>query len=101
MLKVGSRLKSTVCTTEAMVIAIASDDLQISCGGALMADASDASDASGNVQPEFSEGCLLGKRYVNADSNVELLCVKAGEGSLSIDGVALTLKDAKPLPSSD
>jgi hypothetical protein len=30
-----------------------------------------------------------------------LLCVKAGQGSLSIAGAALQLKDAKPLPSSD
>jgi hypothetical protein len=32
---------------------------------------------------------------------VELLCVKAGRGSLSIDGVPLRTKDAKSLPSSD
>ena len=27
--------------------------------------------------------------------------VKPGQGSLSVDGVALTVKGAKPLPSSD
>jgi hypothetical protein len=43
----------------------------------------------------------MGKRYVDADSVYELLCVKPGKGSLSVDGVALGIKDAKPLPASD
>jgi hypothetical protein len=30
-----------------------------------------------------------------------LLCTKAGAGSLALDGRALGLKEAKPLPSSD
>ena len=40
-------------------------------------------------------------RYVDADGAYELLCVKPGKGSLSVDGVALVTKDAKPLPASD
>jgi hypothetical protein len=36
-----------------------------------------------------------------AAGTVELLCVKAGQGSLSIAGVRLKIKDAKTLPSSD
>jgi hypothetical protein len=43
----------------------------------------------------------MGKRYVNASGSFELLCVRPGKGSLSIDGIALTTKDAKPLPASD
>ena len=43
----------------------------------------------------------MGKRYVDEAGRVELLCVKAGKGSLAIDGVALKTKDAKSLPSSD
>ena len=46
-------------------------------------------------------GSLLGKRYVNAAGNLELLCVKPGDGSLAADGESLVLKEAKPLPSSD
>jgi len=38
---------------------------------------------------------------VDEAGTVELLCVKAGKGSLAIGGVALQTKDAKPLPSSD
>lgn len=47
---------------------------------------------------DFSAGTLMGKRYVDADGKYELLCVKPGKGSLSVDGVALVVKDAKPLP---
>lgn len=55
----------------------------------------------GALDPAFSEGTNMGKRYVDEAGTVELLCVKPGKGSLSIGGVALQIKDAKPLPSSD
>lgn len=44
---------------------------------------------------------LVGKRYVNADETIELLCTSSGAGELSCDGVPMTLKAAKPLPASD
>lgn len=96
-MKAGSKLKSAVCNTEVMVIK--GKDLVVECGGQPMAE--DAPAAKGAVDPKFAEGTKIGKRYVNADGSVELLCVKAGEGSLSIGGVILQTKDAKPLPSSD
>ena len=43
----------------------------------------------------------LGKRFECAECGTEVLCTKAGAGSLSADGVALKVKGAKPLPSSD
>ena len=43
----------------------------------------------------------MGKRYVDATGAFELLCIKGGKGSLSVDGAAMTIKDAKPLPASD
>jgi hypothetical protein len=46
-------------------------------------------------------GSLLGKRYADEDLGLELLCMKAGEGTLAVDGTAIPLRDAKPLPSSD
>jgi hypothetical protein len=96
-MKPGSKLKSTVCDTEVMVIR--GSGLVVECGGAPMAE--DKPAASGEVNPAFAEGTKIGKRYVDAAGTVELLCVKAGKGSLSIGGVALQTKDAKPLPSSD
>ncbi len=48
-----------------------------------------------------ASGTLLGKRYGDRGPGLELLCTKAGEGSLSLGDEPLPLKDAKPLPSSD
>jgi hypothetical protein len=55
----------------------------------------------GAVKPGFTQGTHIGKRYLDAAGSLEVLCVKAGQGSLSLAGVPLQLKDAKPLPSSD
>jgi hypothetical protein len=46
-------------------------------------------------------GTQIGKRYVNAAGDLELLCTKPGRGSLGAQGALLGLKAAKPLPSSD
>ena len=46
-------------------------------------------------------GTQIGKRYVDADETLELLCTKPGKGSLAVGGAAMSIKGAKPLPSSD
>ena len=97
-MKPGSKLKSAVCDTEVMVIRGAAD-VVVECGGAAMAEQAPAERKP--LEPEFAQGTRIGKRYIDADGKIELLCVKAGQGSLSIAGVALKTKDAKPLPSSD
>lgn len=96
-MKAGTRLKSAVCDTEVMVIRGA--DVVVECGGAPMAEARPASREA--INPAFATGTLIGKRYVDSAGTVELLCVKPGQGSLSIGGVALQVKEAKPLPASD
>jgi hypothetical protein len=53
------------------------------------------------VPEEAGTGTLLGKRYVHEASGLELLCVKAGAGTLSVDHEPLPLKRAKQLPASD
>lgn len=96
-MKPGTRLKSAACDTEVMVIKTAGG--QIECGGAPMGEAKPAEAAE--LSADHANGTLMGKRYVDADGKYELLCVKPGKGSLSVDGVALSVKDAKPLPASD
>ena len=96
-MKPGTKFKSTVCDTEVMVIRAGAGS--VACGGAPMAEERPAE--RGAVDPGFAEGTKIGKRYVDEAGTIELLCVKAGAGSLSLDGVALRAKDAKPLPSSD
>lgn len=101
VLKAGTRLKSAVCSTEIMVVAAPKDEVELTCGGAavieLGADAPDGAAISGDAQ----EGTQIGKRYVNEAGDLEVLCTKPGDGSLAVGGVALTIKGAKPLPSSD
>ena len=96
MLKPGSRLKSSVCDAEIMVIkAMSGNDL--TCGGAPMSE----EPTQAEPDQEQMHGCLIGKRYVNEDETIEVLCVKSGEGSIYCDGVELMTKDTKKLPSSD
>ncbi len=96
-MKAGSKLKSAVCDTEVMVIRAA--DVVVECGGAPMVETKP--ETKGAIDPSFAEGTKMGKRYVDAANAIELLCVKAGQGSLSVGGTALQPKEAKPLPSSD
>lgn len=96
-MKPGTRLKSAADDTEVMVIR--SGTGAIECGGAPMAEAKPA--AAATLNPDFAAGSLMGKRYVDAAGTFELLCVKPGKGSLSVDGTLLFTKDAKPLPASD
>ncbi len=100
-LKTGSRLRSAVCVTEVMVIAAPDADVEITCGGAPMLDIAAERPSGTSVSPDAAKGTALGKRYVSEAGDLELLCTKPGEGSLAASGTLLTLKEAKPLPSSD
>lgn len=99
ILSTGQRLKSVVCTTEIMVITAPQEDMELTCGGVSMSDNSERSNKG--LDPEFAEGTTIGKRYVNADGELEILCVKPGEGSLAIAGVKMKLKESKKLPKTD
>ena len=79
-LKPGSRWASAVDDTEVIVV---------KAGGAGL-----------SLDPEFSGGTQVGKRFEH-ESGLELLCTKAGGGALAVDGKPLPLKESKPLPSSD
>jgi hypothetical protein len=97
--KPGVRLRSAVCTTEVVVIAASAGDISLSCGGApLLGEGEEAAGAT--LDPE-GESTQLGKRYTDESGELELLCVKPGDGSLAVNDVALVVKGAKPLPSSD
>jgi hypothetical protein len=98
--KPGMRLRSTVCTTEVVVVRAPKDDVDLRCGGQAMTPIGD-NVAGGSVDPAHASGTKLGKRYADTDGALELLCTKGGEGSLSLADDRLSLKDAKPLPSSD
>jgi hypothetical protein len=100
-LKVGTRLRSAVCATEVMVVAAPAADVDVRCGGAPMLAPGENAPAGGALDPAASAGSALGKRYVSAAGDLELLCVKPGKGSLALGAQPLALKEAKQLPSSD
>jgi hypothetical protein len=46
-------------------------------------------------------GTVLGKRYGDAESGLELLCTRAGAGVLAADGREMRVLSARALPASD
>ena len=100
-LKAGTRLRSAVCPTEVVVVRAPDTDVEVACGGSAMAPLAEAGDPSGEPAPDLAGGTQLGKRYALDDPGIELLCTKAGAGSLTVNGEPVPLKEAKPLPSSD
>ena len=51
--------------------------------------------------PALMGGTQIGKRYVDDADTIQLLCTKAGQGTLALDGNPLQIQAAKPLPASD
>jgi len=98
--KPGTRLRSTACTTEVIVVAGAAD-ADLRCGGASMTDAKADQPPHGAPAAPFDGGTQIGKRYVHEGTGLEVLCVRAGAGSLAVGAEPLVLKSAKPLPASD
>ena len=98
-LKAGSRLQSTACDTQVIVVRAPQGEVDLRCGGHPLSATPPAAKAT--LDPNHSGGSAMGKRYADESLGLELLITKAGAGSLSIGDTAMQLKDAKPLPSSD
>jgi hypothetical protein len=100
-LKAGSRWRSAVCDTEVVVVRAPSGSPSLECGGHPMIPHDADKPAGVDLDAEFSGGTQMGKRFADPESGIEVLATKGGAGTLALDGHALALKDAKPLPSSD
>jgi hypothetical protein len=98
----GARLRSAVDDTEVVVVRAPTRAVEITCGGHPMIAVSDSERAPG-WQPDaaWTAGTLIGKRYASVEFGLEVLCTKAGVGSLGVDGRPLEAAQAKPLPASD
>jgi len=96
--KPGLRLFSTIDAATVVVVRAPSGPLDLTCAGQPMT--TDAQSAAAGVAPA-GDPILLGKRYVDPDGTIEVLCVKAGVGPLALGGVDLGQAEAKPLPASD
>jgi hypothetical protein len=100
-LRAGSRLRSAVDATEVVVVRPPGQPVDLRCGGHPMVPL-DADGTAGTApSPDHTRGTLLGKRYVDTDETLEVLCTKPGDGSLSIGDEPMRVKEAKPLPASD
>src|ERR1700678_2429818 len=100
MIKNGTRLASQVCDTQVIVVKTADSLDDLRAGGVAMVPIGTEDEAgSGDValDPAFTGGSLMGKRYVDA-GGAEVLVTKAGEGTLSVGDPPLSLKEAQPLP---
>ena len=99
-LKAGTRLRSATDACEVVVVKAPGDPVDLRCGGHPFAPI----DAEVTGQPPaagFDQGTQLGKRYADDELGLEVLCTKAGEGSISVGETVLAVKGAKPLPASD
>jgi hypothetical protein len=99
-MKTGTRLRSQVCTTEAIIIRAGSLDEPPTCGGRPMVPIGQETELLPPLDG-LADGNDLGKRYTDESGSVELLVTKAGQGTLGIGSTPLHRKDAKPLPASD
>jgi hypothetical protein len=100
-LKLGTRVFSTVCSTEMIAVKAPGGPVALTIGGVAPVLSGNDRDSNHSLVAGHDGGAAMGKRYVDAAGSVELLCTKGGDGVPAVDGELLLLKDAKPLPASD
>jgi hypothetical protein len=99
--KPGARFRSVVCNAELIVVRPAKEIVDLRCGGHPVLVVDEQPPAGLSVKVGFDGGSAVGKRYVDEETGLEVLCTKPGTGALSVGETPLQLKQAKPLPSSD
>jgi hypothetical protein len=100
-LRVGSRWRSAVDDTQVVVVRAPQGEVSLTCGGHPLIPADSEPTPGLTITEGHAGGTALGKRYADPQTGLELLCVKAGTGTLALNGAELPLKSAKPLPASD
>jgi len=98
--KAGMKLKSAVCDTQIMVLRVPAEPLDIRIGGAPVLAGDETADGAA-IDPALSGGSQTGKRYTDAGETMEFLCTKGGQGTITVAGHEIGIKQAKALPSSD
>lgn len=100
-LKPGSRWRSAVCDGEFVIVRPAKTEVTVECGGRPLLPHAIARDPSASPEAKHAGGVAAGKRYNDPKTGLEVLCSKAGAGSLAVDGRPIGAAEAKKLPSSD
>lgn len=100
-LRAGEKLQSAVSDVQVVVVRAPSSEVEVGCGGAPVV--AEGGERAGNAQVDIADGDApqLGKRYADEELGIELLCIRAGKGVLTVNGRTLPMKNAKPLPASD
>ena len=98
--RAGQQLVSGVDSTAVIVIKAPAAECTVTCGGVAMATAGQPV-THAEPDPARMGGTQIGKRYVDDADTIQLLCTKAGQGTLALDGSPLQIQAAKPLPASD
>ena len=98
--RAGQKLVSAVDATAVIIIRAPARECTLTCGGVTMAGA-DEPVVSAEPDPSLMGGTQIGKRYVDEADTLQVLCTKAGDGTLALDGKPLVIQAAKPLPASD
>ncbi|HEX4091945.1 MAG TPA: hypothetical protein VHZ33_24795 [Trebonia sp.] len=98
--RAGQQLVSAVDSTAVIVIRAPAGECTLTCGGVEMTAPGQAA-AAAAADPSLMGGTQIGKRYVDQADTIQVLCTKAGTGTLALDGEPLAIQAAKPLPASD
>jgi hypothetical protein len=91
------RLWSSASSVSVVVVRAPADPVQLTCDGRPLHE--DERPAGAGVPG--APAVLLGKRYGDRDSGLEVLCTRAGAGVLAVDGRPLEQLGARALPASD
>ena len=98
--RAGQQLVSAVDSTAVIIIRAPAAECTLTCGGVAMQAPGEPAPAA-DPDPALMGGTQIGKRYVDEADTIQLLCTKAGSGTLALDGQPLVIQAAKPLPASD
>ncbi len=100
-IKPGTRLFSAVSAAEMIAVKAPDHEIDLTLGGvAPLLDAADRGEPEA-IAEGHGGAIAMGKRYVDDDESIELLCTKPGDGVPALRGTPLQLKAAKALPASD
>ncbi len=98
--RAGQQLVSAVDSTAVIVIRAPPQECTLTCGGVAMVTAGEQVSPA-EPDPSLMGGAQIGKRYVDEADTIQVLCTRAGGGTLALDGKPLVIQAAKPLPASD
>jgi hypothetical protein len=84
-----------------VVVRAPSGPVDLSIGGTQVLDAGASQPAGTSLDESLADGTLLGKRYADPVSGLEVLCTKSGTGTITVDGRPAAMLAPRQLPASD